>query len=140
MSQQELNYADAAAWVLQRTPRTELTRGDVEVAFHSLFHAAMLANADCSIPNMFPECTLEVLFSRDVTGAEMGVKPPAIPLQVQKMALTCIGKAIENHMHESKKAIVQYEVAGIGQVHVYHPASRNAVLLGTNTAVPNAQE
>lgn len=142
MSLQELNYASGADWVLARAPGLA-SKSDLLVAMHGLTHAVASAVAqdsgDCALEGLFPGSALEVLFSRALNnqGADAGALPP-MPASVEPAALSAIGTAIARELKETGKELMRYGLAGVGEVFVYHPEHREAVLLSSRTTLLSA--
>ncbi len=139
MSLQELNYASGVNWVLARAPGLA-SESALLMAMHGLTHAVASASAqnagDCALEGLFPGSPLEVLFSRslETQGADAGSLPP-VPASVEPSALSAIGEAIARELKNTGKELMRYSIAGVGEVLVYHPEHREAVLLGSRTTL-----
>lgn len=133
MSLRELNFSKGAAWVHARCPAST-TMDEVLQALQMLAHAGAQAEVDCSIRGLFPGCDLEVLLSRDLD-ADRHEPVLATPIRVEANALRAIGEAITREMRATGTRVMTFAVAGYGEVAVHEPGAREAVLLGTATAL-----
>lgn len=133
MSLRELNFSKDAEWVHARCSEPT-TMDEVVQVLQVLVHAGAQAGVDCAIGGLFPGCDLEVLLSR---GLDADRREPvlATPIRVDLTALHAVGQAIAREMRATGTRVMTFAVAGFGEVAVYEPGAREAVLLGTRATL-----
>lgn len=137
MTLQELNYLDAANWVQGRCSE-KIPSDELLAALHLLMNAAATAKADMVLSDLFPGSALEALLSRDDGKGLVLADLPPIPPVVNDSALRAIAEAISQEMENTGKQILTMSVQGIGEIVVFDPKQRSAVLMATKTTLMTA--